>query len=172
MWQTELSGQVGSIKIEWRSENGLSRSLSPAQLFRTDSEVTRIEYNLKSLQENWVFVMSLGNFSLDFRFPGINSNDWLFQPMLQWISRLYSILLESSQLSQFWPKNVNLLSKFPMWSQTHRQNDQYDPNYMGKKLSHELSKMNYFDKNLKFFVKGPELWNSQKWRHTVLTHFV
>ena len=106
MWQTELSGQVGSIKIEWRSENGLSRSLSPAQLFRTDSEVTRIEYNLKSLQENWVYVMSLGNFSLDFRFPGINSNDWLFSAnaAMDKSAIRYSILLESSQLSQFWPK--------------------------------------------------------------------
>ena len=101
MWQTELSGQVGSIKIEWRSENGLSRSLSPAQLFRTDSEVTRIEYNLKSLQENWVYVMSLGNFSLDFRFPGINSNDWLFSAnaAMDKSAIRYSILLDLSQLS-------------------------------------------------------------------------
>ena len=96
MWQTELSGQVGSIKIEWRSENGLSRSLSPAQLFRTDSEVTRIACDLTSLQEKWVFVMNLGNFSFDFWFTGINSNDWLFSAdaaMDKSIFRYYILLV-------------------------------------------------------------------------------
>ena len=74
MWQTELSGQVGSIKIDWRSENGLSRSLSPAQLFGTDSQVTRIEYYIKSVQEIFDFVMNLGNFWRNFSCITINSN--------------------------------------------------------------------------------------------------